>query len=111
MHGHLLVWLERIIQPELRLARKAADARPHDRQRLADALSLNPLNLESRRGAGRFRAPREMAIAHQLLPERLAAPLPCQALGSAVCCTMLETHQAPARLQHAGDPGERRPLV
>src|SRR5467141_1932401 len=111
MHGYLLVWLERIIQPELRLARKAADARAHDRQRLADALSLDLLDLESRRGNCRFRAAREMAIAHQVLPDRLDAPLPFQAFGPAVCSDMLEKHQAPARLQYAGDLGERRLLV
>src|SRR5467141_626512 len=111
MHGHLLVWLERIIQPELRLARKTADARPHDRQRLADALSLDPLDPESRRGDGRFRAACEMAIAHQVLPDRLDAPLPFQAFGPAVCSDMLEKYQAPARLQYTGDLGERRPLV
>src|SRR5437879_337504 len=83
MHSHLLVWLERVIQPELRLTRKAADARPHDRQRLADALSLNPLDPESRRGDGRLRAAREMAIAHQVLPDRLDAALPFHAPGPA----------------------------
>src|SRR5437899_4872912 len=100
-----------IIPPELRLARKAADARPHDRQRLADALSLNPLDLESRRGDRRFRAAREMAIAHQVLPDGLDAPLPFQAPGPAVRGDMLEKHQAPARLQYAGDLGERRRLL
>src|SRR5438309_677405 len=111
MHSHLLVWLERVIQPELRLTRKAADARPHDRQRLADALSLNPLDPESRRGDGRLRAAREMAIAHQVLPDRLDAALPFQAPGPAVRGDMLEKQQAPARLEHVSDLGERRLLV
>src|SRR5207247_4327859 len=108
MHGHLLVWLERIIQPELRLARKAADARPHDRQRLADALSLDSLDPESRLGDSRFRAAREMAIAHQVLPDGLDAALPFQPPGPAVRGDMLEKQQAPAWLEHAGDRGERR---
>src|SRR2546422_1460910 len=98
MHGHLLVWLERIIQPELRLARKAADARPHDRQRLADALSLNPLDPESRLGDGRFRAAREMAIAHQVLPDRLDAALPFQPPRPAVRSALLQKQPAPAPL-------------
>src|SRR6267143_1112462 len=100
-----------IIPSGLRLAREAADARPHDRQRLADTLSLDPLDLESRRSDGRFRAPREMAIAHQVLPDRLDAPLPFQPPGPAVRGDMLEKQQAPARLEHAGDLGERRLLV
>src|SRR5881396_4420715 len=100
-----------IIPPGSRLAREAADARPHDRQRLADALSLNPLDLESRRGDGRFRAAREMAIAHQVLPDRLDAALPFQPPGPSVRCDMLEKQQAPARLEHAGDRSERRRLV
>src|SRR6267378_7073085 len=111
MHGHLLVWLERIIQPELRLARKAADARPHDRQRLADTLPLDTLELESGSDDRRLGAPREMAIAHQVLPDRLDAPLPFQAFGPSVRGDMLEKHETPARLEHAGDLGERRRLL
>src|SRR6267142_5466490 len=103
MHGHLLLWLERIIQPELRLARKAADARPHDRQRLADTLPLDTLELESGSDDRRLGAPREMAIAHQVPPYGLDAPLPFEPLRTRVRGDMLEKHQAPARLQYAGD--------
>src|SRR3989449_2141081 len=92
----------------LELARYSANARPDNGQRLADAFALDPLDLESRRGDGRFRAAREMAIAHQVLPDRLDAPLPFQPPGPAVRGDMLEKHQAPARLEHAGDRGERR---
>src|SRR5713226_1729418 len=82
-----------IIPAGLRLAREAADARPHDRQRLADAFSLNPLDLESRRGDGRFRAARKMAITHQVLPDGLDTALPFQALGPSVRGDMLEEQQ------------------
>src|SRR2546422_4284351 len=83
-----------IIPSGSRLAREAADARPHDRQRLADALSLDPLDPESRLGDGRFRAAREMAIAHQALPDRLAAPLPFPPPGASLRGDLLQKQQA-----------------
>src|SRR5712691_287127 len=119
MHGHLLVRLglrgkrlvKAIIPPASRLARYSANARPDNGQRLADALALDTVELESRSGDRRLGAPREVAIAHQVLPDGLDAALPFQAPGPAVRGNMLEKHQASARLQHAGDLAERRWLV
>src|SRR5438105_13640521 len=89
----------------------SVNARPDDGQRLADAFALDALDLESRRGDGRLGAPREMAVAHQVLPDGFDAPLPFEPRRSPVGGDVLEKHQASARLQYAGDLGERRALV
>src|SRR2546422_10550302 len=81
----------------LDLSRYSANARPDNGQRLADTFALDTVELESRSGDGRFRAPREMAIAHQMLPDGLDAPLPFEPLGTPVGGNMLEKQQAPAR--------------
>src|SRR5437016_6837639 len=89
----------------------SVNARPDNRQRLADAFALDALDLESRRSDGRLGAPRELAVTHQVLPDGLDAPLPFEPVRTLVGGDVLEKHQASARLQHAADLGERRPLV
>jgi len=48
---------------------------------------------------------------HQVLPDRLDAPLPFQPPGPSVPRDMLRETAGAARLEHAGDRGERRRLV